>query len=290
MSKSPFKTTRGSWSAAFSTIVGITLTLCLLGILSLIAMKGNAWKNQLKESMTVQVFLENDLPKEEIERVKKWIESETFTKEAVYITQEEASAMMEKELGESFVDFLGYYPIPPSIDLKIQSNYSSLDSMEWIETKLLSVRGVEEVDYQRVLLERIEERIQKITLPLLVIAGLLMFIAIALINNTIRLSIFSKRFLIKSMQLVGATRSFIRRPFIWQGIWYGILSGLLAFSILMGGLIFLQNENPEAFEHTDLITFVQLFGIVVLLGIVISWVSTYFAVNKYIRLRQDQLY
>ena len=192
--------------------------------------------------MTVQVFLENDLPKEEIERVKKWIESETFTKEAVYITQEEASAMMEKELGESFVDFLGYYPIPPSIDLKIQSNYSSLDSMEWIETKLLSVRGVEEVDYQRVLLERIEERIQKITLPLVVIAGLLMFIAIALINNTIRLSIFSKRFLIKSMQLVGATRSFIRRPFIWQGIWYGILSGLLAFSILMGGLIFLQNE------------------------------------------------
>jgi len=290
MSKSPFKTTRGSWSAAFSTIVGITLTLCLLGILSLIAMKGNAWKNQLKESMTVQVFLENDLPKEEIERVKKWIESETFTKEAVYITQEEASAMMEKELGESFVDFLGYYPIPPSIDLKIQSNYSSLDSMEWIETKLLAVRGVEEVDYQRVLLERIEERIQKITLPLLVISGLLMFIAIALINNTIRLSIFSKRFLIKSMQLVGATRSFIRRPFIWQGIWYGILSGLLAFSILMSGLIFLQKENPEAFEHTDLLTFVQLFGIVVLLGIVISWISTYFAVNKYIRLRQDQLY
>ena len=290
MSKSPFKTTRGSWSAAFSTIVGITLTLCLLGILSLIAMKGNAWKNQLKESMTVQVFLENYLPKEEIERVKKWIESETFTKEAVYITQEEASAMMEKELGESFVDFLGYYPIPPSIDLKIHSNYSSLDSMEWIETKLLAVRGVEEVDYQRVLLERIEERIQKITLPLLVIAGLLMFIAIALINNTIRLSIFSKRFLIKSMQLVGATRSFIRRPFIWQGIWYGVLSGLLAFSILMGGLIFLQNENPEAFERTDLLTFVQLFGIVVLLGIVISWISTYFAVNKYIRLRQDQLY
>ena len=240
--------------------------------------------------MTVQVFLENDLPKEEIERVKKWIESETFTKEAVYITQEEASAMMEKELGESFVDFLGYYPIPPSIDLKIHSNYSSLDSMEWIETKLLAVRGVEEVDYQRVLLERIEERIQKITLPLLVIAGLLMFIAIALINNTIRLSIFSKRFLIKSMQLVGATRSFIRRPFIWQGIWYGVLSGLLAFSILMGGLIFLQNENPEAFERTDLLTFVQLFGIVVLLGIVISWISTYFAVNKYIRLRQDQLY
>jgi cell division transport system permease protein len=290
MSKSPFKTTRGSWSAAFSTVVGITLTLCLLGVLSLIAMKGNAWKNQLKESMTVQVFLENDLPKEEIERVKKWLEAETFTKDAAYITQEEASAMMEKELGESFVDFLGYYPIPPSIDLKIHSNYSSLDSMEWIEAKLLEVRGIEEVDYQRVLLERIEERLQKITIPLLVVAGLLLFIAIALINNTIRLSIFSKRFLIKSMQLVGATRRFIRRPFIWQGIWFGLISGLLAFSILMGALIFLQQENPEAFEQTDLITFVQLFGIVVLLGILISWISTYFAVNKYIRLRQDQLY
>ncbi len=290
MSRSPFKTTRGSWSAAFSTVVGITLTLCLLGVLSLIAMKGNAWKKQLKESMTVQVFLENDLPTEEIERVKKWIEAETFTKEAAYITQEEASAMMEKELGESFVDFLGYYPIPPSIDLKIHSNYSSLDSMEWIEAKLLEVRGIEEVDYQRVLLERIEERLQKITIPLLVVAGLLLFIAIALINNTIRLSIFSKRFLIKSMQLVGATRRFIRRPFIWQGIWFGLISGLLAFSILMGALIFLQQENPEAFEQTDLITFIQLFGIVVLLGILISWISTYFAVNKYIRLRQDQLY
>lgn len=290
MSKSPFKTTRGNWSASFSTILGITLTLCLLGVLSLMALHGQKWKNRVKESVMVQVFLENDLPEEEIVRIKKLIEAERFTMDAVYVTQEEASRQMEADLGEDFVDFLGYYPIPPSIDIHLQSAYSSLDSLSWIEGEIKSMNGVTEVEYQRVLLERIEENMRKLSLPLMVVAGLLLFIAIALINNTIRLSIFSKRFLIKSMQLVGATRGFIRRPFIWQGIWYGIISGLLAFSMLIGMLAILRRETPEWFDGRDLPMFLQLFGIVVALGILISWLSTHFAVNKYIRLRQDQLY
>lgn len=291
MSKSPFKATRGSWSSAFSTILGITLTLCLLGILSILALKGNEWRQKLKESMVVQVFLENDVDDVEIARIKKWIESEKFTKQLTYVSPQEATAKMEEQLQEELLSLLdNQHPIEPSFDLVVHSPYADLDSLSWIKTKLLTVEGVKEAEYPEVELETIQNGLKKVMLPVLVVSALLMFIAIALINNTIRLSIFSKRFLIKSMQLVGATRGFIRRPFVWQVIWYGLISGLLAFSILTSAILFLEVESPDIFGKTDLITFAVLFGVVVFFGIFISWISTHFAVNKYLRLRQDQLY
>jgi len=291
MSKSPFKATRGSWSSAFSTILGITLTLCLLGILSILALKGNEWRQKLKESMVVQVFLENEVDDIDIARIKKWIESENFTKQLTYVSPQEATAKMEEQLQEELLSLLdNQHPIEPSFDLIVHSPYADLDSLNWIKTKLLTVEGVKEAEYPEVELETIQNGLKKVMLPVLVVSALLMFIAIALINNTIRLSIFSKRFLIKSMQLVGATRGFIRRPFVWQVIWYGLISGLLAFSILTSAILFLEVESPDIFGKTDLITFAVLFGVVVFFGIFISWISTHFAVNKYLRLRQDQLY
>lgn len=291
MSKSPFKTTRSNWSTSLSTVVGMTLTLTMLGLLSLLFLFGAQWQQQLREQVLVQVFLDQELDEIAISRVKKLIESEPFTAEASYITAEQASLEMERELGEEFIDFLGFLPIPPSIDVRIKPEYASIDSLESCVTPYIaSLEGVGEIEYQKVLLGRLEDNIRRLSLPLAVLGGLLLLIAIALINNTIRLSIFSSRFLIKSMQLVGATRAFIRRPYLWKGIRYGILSGLLAFGFILALLSLFRKVSDGMLTDIDLLTFGKLFGIVVSLGILIAWISTFFAVNKYIRLRQDQLY
>lgn len=290
MSKSPFKTTRSNWSTSLSTIVGMTLTLTMLGLISLLYLFGEKWQEQLREQVLVQVFLDKEMDETAISRVKKQLEGQPYTKAAAYVTAEAASETMEEELGEEFVDFLGYLPIPPSIDLQLMPEYASLDSLNWISENIASVEGVTEVEYQKVLLGKLEENLRKASLPLIILAGLLLLIAIALINNTIRLSIFSRRFIIKSMQLVGATRGFIRRPFISKGIWYGIVSGVLAFGVIVGLLALFRKMSGNMLEEVDILTFGKLFGVVVLLGILIAWISTHFAVNKYIRLRQDQLY
>ncbi|MDG2246321.1 MAG: permease-like cell division protein FtsX [Flavobacteriales bacterium] len=268
----------------------MTLTLTMLGLISLLYLFGEKWQEQLREQVLVQVFLEKDMDETAISRVKKQLEAQPYTKLADYVTAEKASQSMEEELGEEFVDFLGYLPIPPSIDLQLEPQYASLDSLNWIAEDIGSVEGVTEVEYQKVLLGKLEENLRRASLPLLVLAGLLLLIAIALINNTIRLSIFSRRFIIKSMQLVGATRGFIRRPFIRKGVWYGIIAGILAFAVIVGLMALFRKMSSNMLEAIDIFTFAKLFGIVVLLGILIAWVSTHFAVNKYIRLRQDQLY
>ncbi|MCH2197349.1 MAG: permease-like cell division protein FtsX [Flavobacteriales bacterium] len=290
MSRSPFKTTRSNWSTSLSTIVGMTLTLTMLGLLSLLFLFGKQWQQQLREQVMVQVFLDKELDEASISRIKKELEAEAYSRETKYITAQQASEEMEDELGEEFVDFLGYLPVPPSIDMQLDPAYASLDSLEWISSRISSIDGVTEVEYQKVLLGRLEENIRKLSLPLIILASLLLLIAIALINNTIRLSIFSRRFIIKSMQLVGATRGFIRRPFMLKGIWFGILSGLLAFGMIVSLLALFRRMNSELLDSLEIMTFAQLFGIVVALGILIAWISTYFAVNKYIRLKQDQLY
>lgn len=262
----------------------------MLGLISLLYLFGEKWQEQLREQVLVQVFLEKDMDETAISRVKKQLEAQPYTKVADYVTAEKASQAMEEELGEEFVDFLGYLPIPPSIDLQLEPQFASLDSLNWIAEDIGSVEGVTEVEYQKVLLGKLEENLRRASLPLLVLAGLLLLIAIALINNTIRLSIFSRRFIIKSMQLVGATRGFIRRPFIRKGVWYGIIAGILAFAVIVGLMALFRKMSSNMLEAIDILTFAKLFGIVVLLGILIAWVSTHFAVNKYIRLRQDQLY
>lgn len=273
-----------------STVVGMTLTLTMLGLLSLLFLFGRQWQQQLREQVMVQVFLEQELDEPSISRIKKQLEAQDFTRNAAYITAQQASRQMEEELGEEFIDFLGYLPVPPSIDLQLEPTYASLDSLNWISEDIAAIDGVTEVEYQKVLLGRLEENIRKLSLPLLILAALLLLIAIALINNTIRLSIFSRRFIIKSMQLVGATRGFIRRPFILKGIWFGVLSGLFAFALIVGLLALFRRMTGSMLDTLDLVTFAELFGVVIVLGILIAWLSTHFAVNKYIRLRQDQLY
>ena len=206
------------------------------------------------------------------------------------VSKEEAAKKLQQDLGEDFIDFLGFNPLSASITVRLKAEYANGDSLTWIEKELLDTKLVKEVIYQKSLINTINENARTISLGVLMISGLLMTIALALINNTIRLSIYSKRFLIKTMQLVGATQGFIRRPFVLKGIKHGIYGAAIAIALLIGFLYFLQKQLPELAELQDPNMLVSLFATVIILGIIISWISTSLAVRKYLRLKSDDLY
>lgn len=273
-----------------STVVGIALVLFMLGSLLFVVLNAKKLSDHVKESFRVQVFLKEDAKDADILKFKKLLEAEDYVVETEYITKEDAVKLMEEEIGENFVEFLGFNPLQASLDVHLEAEYAHSDSLLWIEDAILANPRVKEVVYQPDLINLINENIRKISMVVLGFSFLLLLIAIALINNTIRLSVFSKRFLIRSMQLVGATRGFIMRPFIWQGIVNGIWAAIIALFLIVGVLYFVKSELPELMSIQDIESLVQLFSLVVLLGIFISVISTIFAVNKYIRSDLSKLY
>lgn len=273
-----------------STVVGIALVLFMLGSLLFVVLNAKKLSDHVKESFRVQVFLKEDAKDADILKFKKLLEAEDYVVETEYITKEDAVKLMEEEIGENFVEFLGFNPLQASLDVHLEAEYAHSDSLIWIEEAILANPRVKEVVYQPDLINLINENIRKISMVVLGFSFLLLLIAIALINNTIRLSVFSKRFLIRSMQLVGATRGFIMRPFIWQGIVNGIWAAIIALFLIVGVLYFVKSELPELMNIQDIESLVQLFSLVVLLGIFISVISTIFAVNKYIRSDLSKLY
>ncbi len=277
-------------TSSVSTVVGIALVLFMLGSLLFVVLNAKKLSDHVKESFRVQVFLKEDAKDADILKFKKLLEAEPYVVETEYITREDAVKLMEAEIGENFVEFLGFNPLQASLDVHLEAEYAHSDSLIWIEEAILANPRVKEVVYQPDLIDLINQNIRKISMVVLGFSLLLLIIAIALINNTIRLSVFSKRFLIRSMQLVGATRSFIMRPFIWQGIVNGIWAAIIALVLIVGVLYFVKSELPELMSIQDIESLVELFGLVVLLGIFISVISTIFAVNKYIRSDLGKLY
>ncbi len=273
-----------------STVVGIALVLFMLGSLLFVILNAKKLSDHVKESFRVQVFLNEDAKEADILKFQKLLEAEPFIAATNYITKEEAVIMMEEEIGENFVEFLGFNPLQASLDVHLEAEYAHSDSLIWIEQSILANPRVKEVVYQPDLIDLVNQNIRKISMVVLGFSLLLLIIAIALINNTIRLAVFSKRFIIRSMQLVGATRGFIMRPFVWQGIVNGIWAAILALLLIIGVLYFVKNELPELMNIQDIKSLIELFGLVVLLGIFISVISTIFAVNKYIRSDLDKLY
>ncbi len=226
----------------------------------------------------------------EIIQLQKTLDATDYVKTTEYITKEKAAEDLTNDLGEDFISFLGYNPLLPSIDLRFKAQYANLDSLQTIENKLLKNKNVKEVLYQKSLVNLINKNLRKISLILLGFSILLLIIAIALINNTIRLSVYSKRFLIRTMQLVGATQGFIRKPFIFKSIMQGIYSAFISIVFLAGIIYFSQKEIPELINLQDINIFLILFGTVILLGIFISGLSTFFAVKKYLKMNTDRLY
>jgi cell division transport system permease protein len=225
-----------------------------------------------------------------IMELKKTLDASDFVKYTEYITSDEAAYELQNQLGEDFIGFLGYNPLLPSIDLRLNSQYANVDSLKVIESQLLENPDIKEVYYQESLVEMINQNVRRISIFILIFSTLLLIIAVALINNTIRLSVYSKRFLIRTMQLVGATKSFIRTPFILTGILHGLISALIASTALLGIIYLLFQQIPELISISDFKLLIVLFACIVSAGIIITWISNRSAVNKYLKAKPDELY
>lgn len=277
-------------SSYLTTIVSITLVLFMLGLLGLILLNSKKLGDHVRENIGFSIIMNPGVKEARIMELKKTLDASDFVKYTEYITPEEAAEELQKELGEDFIGFLGFNPLLPSIDLRLNAQYANIDSLKVIESHLLENTDIKEVYYQESLVEMINKNVRRISFFILIFSFLLLIIALALINNTIRLSVYSKRFLIRSMQLVGATKSFIRMPFLLTGILHGLLAALLASSALVGILYFLLQQIPELVTINDFKSLAVLFAFVVLTGVLITWLSNLSAVNKYLKAKPDELY
>jgi len=264
--------------------------LFILGLLALLVMDAKKITSEVKENITVQVILNGNAKEADIARLQKMLDASDFVKSTSFITKDSAAKQLQKDLGEDFVSFLGYNPLLSSINIHLKAPYANMDSLKWIEKKLTANSQVKEVIYQKAMVNMMNENLKKVSLIMVGFGGLLMLVALALINNTIRLRIYSKRFLIKTMQLVGATQSFIRRPFILNGIVHGIYAAIISLIMIVALVHWAEVEMPDLRELNDLKSYMILTGLVLFLGIAISWISTFFALRRYLRLNADELY
>jgi cell division transport system permease protein len=277
-------------SSSITTVVSLSLVLFMLGLLGIIILNTSKLSDNLKENIGIQIILNESAKEVDVQHLTKILDVSDYVKSTEFITKDDAAKRLQEDLGEDFINFLGYNPLLPSINLHLKAAYANTDSLAMIEKSLLDSKLVKELVYQKSLVSMINENVKKISLVILVFSGLLMIIALALINNTIRLSIYSKRFIIKTMQLVGATQGFVRLPFVLKGIKHGIYGAAMAIIMLMTVLYFAQKQLPELTELQDEKMLATLFGLVILLGIIISWISTSLAVRKYLRLKADDLH
>ena len=225
-----------------------------------------------------------------IQSLIKTVKSKSLVRETTFISSEEAARDLSEQMGEDFIDFLGYNPLSPTLLVKLNAEFAQKDSIEAFKGSIEKESIVEEVYYNKSLVKDMNENLRLLSLIILGFGALLSIIAIALINNTIRLSLYAKRLLIKSMQLVGATRAIIRRPFLFSGVLQGIYGSIIALALLAGLIYLLKDELPELIQIQDTNLWLMLVGSIIISGILISLISTYFAVNKYLRKRPDELY
>jgi len=274
----------------FTSIVSITLVLCLLGIAGILILNTRKLADYVKENIGISVYLSDDAREVDIFSLQKTLDAKSCVKETRYITRERAAEEFREELGEDFVDFLGYNPLPSSIDVKLHAVYANPDSFAVLEKEFRTYPLVADVAYQKDLVYAINDNIRKISMIILGFSIILFIIAITLINNTIRLTVYAKRFVIRTMQLVGAQNSLIRRPFVLRGITQGFIAALLAKIILLGIIYITEKQVGDLFSFRDLKILGYVFGTLLVTGILIAWISTLFSVNKYLKIKTDYLY
>ncbi len=273
-----------------TSIISIMLVLFMLGLLGLIILHGRKLSNFVRENISITLLLKEDVNDDVVLNFRQRLAQTGYVRTSKYITREEAAQELTDDLGEDFLQFLGYNPLPPAIDIQLKSDYANSDSIAKIERRLMANKIVKEVVYQKSLIDEVNDNIRKITLVISGFSLLLLVIAMILINNTIRLSVYSRRFIIKSMQLVGATESFIRKPFIYRSMLHGMYAGLLSIALLVGTLLLAQQKIPELIQLQDQEQFGVFFLGIILLGIVLSAFSTFFAVKRFLRMKSDSLY
>ena len=277
-------------SSSVSVIISLSLVLFVVGLLSLVLINAQKLSNYVKENIGFSIMIKEDVKEIEVIEFNKILDAEDFTKSTRFISKEQATKEMEDDLGEDFVNFLGYNQIKASIDVKLNSSYANNDSLQNISKRLEKSDVVYEVFYQKNLIKKLNINVGKISFFLICISLILFFIAFALINNTIRLSVYSKRFIIRTMRLVGAENSFIQKPFLITGVYQGLYSAIFAIFMLIGSIQLIQTETASILNINDL----QIIGLVFIVlfcsGILISGTSTFFAVRKFIYLNEGELY
>lgn len=277
-------------SSYFSVVLSIGLVLFLLGILGLLVINTKKLADHFKEQVAVTVFLKDNAKEVEINQLQKSLAMAPYTLKAQFISKEDAAEAHSEEIGENFLEFLGYNPLQNSIDVHLKAAYVDSDSIAQIATDIGRKDYVSEVAFDQPLVSLLNENVKRVGLWILIASGAFTLIAVLLINSSIRLSIYSKRFIIKTMQMVGATKRFIRRPFILKNMKLGLFGALLAVLCIAGVLYYLNGLYPELQLLGDLKVLGILFSGIFLLGIVITWISTYIATQRFLNLRTDDLY
>ncbi len=277
-------------SSYLTLVISVALVLFLLGILGLALINARALSDHFRESISFSVILDEDAPEADIMMLKKDLDAKEFVKVTDYISKEQAADKLMKELGEDFIGFLGYNPLSPTIDVYLHASYANPDSVAVIEKYIYDFPVVSEVYYQESLLNLINDNINKIGAFLGILSLFLTLIAVTIINNTVRLSVYSKRFIIRTMQLIGATRAFVRRPFLIRSVLHGVLAALLAIVLLISMLYLIEREFFRLFTFDDINLFLLLMVGIVATGVVMNVLFTFFAVNRYLGITEDKLY
>ena len=273
-----------------STIFSISLVLVMVGLLGLIVLHGKNLSNFVKENIVLNVVIKENAGDNEIFTLQSNLEKNESIKSTQFISKESAAKNLSNDLGEDFVKFLGYNPLSASIDVYLKAEFANKERIKKLVSKLKKKEIVKDVIYQESLIDMVNENLKSISLVIIAFGFTLLLIAIALINNTIRLAMYSQRFIIRSMQLVGATKGFIRKPYIVSGMIHGLLGGIVAILLLLSTLYIAKTEMPELAMLQNYVEFGFLFAAIILMGIIISIFSTYFAVNKYLNQHIDDLY
>lgn len=277
-------------SAWLSTVLSISLVLLLVGIASLLLVNARGVSDYFKENMQVSVLMKPDISDAQTLEYQVVLDSLHFVHSTEFISKAQGTREMEQMLGEGFLDIFEASPIPASINVTLKADYVTPDSLEVLKSVIMESPLVDEVQYQQSLIEALNSNLEKISLVLGIFILLLLFISFVLINNTVRLNVFARRFTIHTMKLVGATRSFIRGPFMVQAVFQGIFSAFIAIVLLLAALFVIRNEFAQLFEIFSKELLLLVIGIVLVSGVLICSISTYFVVNKLVASGKDELY
>ncbi len=277
-------------SSYFSVVLSVFLVLFLLGLLGLFVVNSKKLSDDFKEEIAMTVFFKNEANDSVMNAFHEELKVAKFVKSIEYVTKEKAAKQHTDIIGEDFMTFLGANPLQNSFDIHLKADYIDTENIRKIESQFRDNEMVSDIVYDKQLVSLVNDNIKKVSMWILIISGILAFIAVILINSSMRLSIYANRFIIKTMQMVGATKSFIRKPFIMRSIKLGLMGSVLAVLALIGVLAYLETSFPNlGILEQPLFIVAVLLG-VLLLGILITWLSTYFATQRYLNLRTDDLY
>ena len=277
-------------SSYFSVVISIALVLFMVGFLGLVLLKSTQVANHFKEEVVITLFLKNDTSNDQIENLRNSLIKEIFTRKIVYISKDDAAKFYAEDLGEDFVNYLGTNPLKNSIDIYLNPGFVTPEKMGEIAERFKDNSYVFEVSYDKPLVTFLTQNIQRVSFWLFVVSSFFGLIALILINSSIRLSVYSKRFNIKTMQMVGATKGFIRKPFIWNGVQLGFIGAIISLIGLSVVIYYIDQKLPTLQLTTDYTTLAYLGGGILIIAFVISWLSTFFATQRFLNLQTEKLY